>query len=78
MAPLIKKLSKKGKRTARRVFEKAETEAMAAVGRKTVRGKVKAVTAVGKKAGKAALMAGAMAAASVVLAEVRKRRKPAE
>ena len=75
MASLMKKLSKKGKSTARKAYDKAETEVMAAVGRKAVRGKVKSATALGKKAAKAGLVAGAMAAASVVLSGVRKRKK---
>ncbi len=75
MARLVKRLSKAGKSSARKAYDKAETEVMAAVGRKTVRGKVQAVKAVGKKAAKAGLVAGAMAAASVVLAAVRKRKK---
>jgi hypothetical protein len=78
MGRLIKKLTKKGKGTARRAYEKAEKEVMAAVGRKTVRSKVKAAGALGKKAAKAALAAGAVAAASAVLSEVRKRKRERE
>ena len=50
---------------------------MAAVGRSTVKRKVKRVKAVAASAGKSALIAGGLAAAGVVMSEIRKRRKPA-
>ncbi|MBV6520336.1 MAG: hypothetical protein MNPFHGCM_00441 [Gemmatimonadaceae bacterium] len=73
MSPLMRKLAKKGKGTARRALDKAETQVMAAVGRKTVRKNVKAVTTVGREAVKAGMVAGAMAAAGVVIGAVRKK-----
>jgi len=70
-----KKLSKAGKGRVRKAYDKVETKIMAAVGRKAVRGKVSAAKKVGRKAAGAALTAGAMAAAGVVLREMRKRKR---
>ena len=75
MTPLIKKLAKKGKEAARRAYDKAEAKTMAAVGRKAVKAKVHKAAAVGKKAATAGLVVGAVAAASVVLSETRKRKR---
>jgi hypothetical protein len=77
----MKKTSKKPSKAARKgrvrkAYDKVETKLMAAVGRKAVQGKLKAAKKVGRKAAGAALTAGAMAAAGVVLREMRKR-KPA-
>lgn len=77
MGKLFKKLAKKGKRSVRKVYEKVETEVMAAVGRKAVRGKANAAVKAGREIAKSALTAGAIAAAGVVVREVRKRRKGA-
>jgi hypothetical protein len=74
----MKKTSKKSKAAkgrVRKAYDKVETRLMAAVGRKAVKGKLKAVKTVGRKAARAALTAGAMAAAGVVLREVRKRKR---
>jgi hypothetical protein len=70
-----KKLSKAGKSRARKAYENIETKVMAAVGRTAVRSKVRAAKTVGKKAAKAAVTAGAMAAAGVLLREIRKRKR---
>ena len=75
MGKLIKKLTTRGKSGARKIIGDVETNVMAAVGRKTVRGKVSAAKKVGKKAVKAGLVAGAMAAAGVVVRELRKPRE---
>ncbi|HEV8150242.1 MAG TPA: hypothetical protein VGP61_08675 [Gemmatimonadales bacterium] len=64
----------KRKSAVRRAYEKAETNVMAAVGRKAVKSKVNTVKKVTRRAAKAGLIAGTIAAASVVLKEVRKRR----
>jgi hypothetical protein len=74
----MKKTSKKSKAAkgrVRKAYDKVETRLMAAVGRKAVKGKLKAAKTVGRKAARAALTAGAMAAAGVVLREVRKRKR---
>jgi hypothetical protein len=68
-------MAARGKKGAvRRAYDKLETKVMAAAGRRAVRSKVGTVKKVSRKAAKAALAAGALAAASVVLREVRKRR----
>ena len=73
MARLTRKSpSRKG--AVRRAYESLETKVMAAAGRRAVRHKVSTVKKVSRRAAKAALTAGAMAAATVVLREVRKRR----
>ena len=73
MARLTKKaVGKKG--AVRRAYDKVETKLMAAVGRRTVRGGKKAAKTITRKAAKAALIAGSLAAAKVVLDEVRERR----
>jgi uncharacterized protein (DUF697 family) len=67
------KASRKGR--VRKAYDKVETKLMAAVGRKAVQVKLKAAKKVGRKAAGAALTAGAMAAAGVVLREIRKRKR---
>lgn len=74
MGKLIKKMTKGGKSKARKLLANAETGVMAAVGRKIVRSKVNAVKRVAKKAAKAGLTAGAMAAAGVIVREIRRPR----
>lgn len=75
MAKLIKKLRAKGGKAARQAYQKAETRFLVAEGRKAVRGKVRAVKRVTRKAVKTGLVTGAIAAATVVVREIRKRRK---
>ncbi len=70
-----KQMKKTGKGAVRNAYDKIETRVMAAVGRKAVRTKLSAAKTVGRKAAGAALTAGAMAAAGVVLREIRKPRK---
>ena len=72
MARLTRK-SRSRKGAIRRAYENLETKVMAAAGRRAVRSKVSTVKKVSRRAAKAALTAGAMAAAGVVLREVRKR-----
>lgn len=75
MGKLMKRLAKSGRTSARKTYDKVETEVMATVGRKVVRDKVQAAGQVGRKAAKAGLVAGVTAAAGVVFREIRKRRK---
>lgn len=77
MTSTTKKLVKRGKRAARRTIDKVETEVMAAVGRKAVRSKVgaakKAAGQLGRVAAEAALVAGASAAAGMLVTRLRKK-----
>lgn len=77
MTKATKKLARRGKSAARKGYEKVESSVMAAMGRKTVRGKAKIAKTVATRAAKGALIAGSVAAAGVLVSEVRKRRKPA-
>jgi hypothetical protein len=70
-----KQASKSGKRAIRKAYDKVETKVMAAVGRKAVQVKLSEAKVVGRKAARAALAAGAMAAASVVIKEIRKPKE---
>jgi len=74
MGKLIKTLAGKSRDAARKVYKKAETKILVAEGRKSVRGKVRTVKKVTRKAIKTGLITGALAAASVVAREIRKRR----
>ena len=74
MKKLMKKAAARGKDSAKRAYEKVEKEVMAAIGRKAVQKKVKAVSDVGRKAVKAGLSAGALAAAGAIVREVRRRK----
>lgn len=75
MGKIAKKLLAKGKDAARGAYEKMETKVLAAEGRRAVKGKARTVAKVSQKAAKTGLIVGALAAASVVVREVRKRRK---
>lgn len=75
MGRLIKTLAGKGGNAARKAYQKVETRILVAEGKKAVRGKVRAVKKVTRKAVKTGLIAGALAAAGVVAREIRKRRK---
>ena len=74
MGKLIKRLAGKSRDAARKAYQKAETKILVAEGRKSVRGKVRTVKKVTRKAIKTGLITGALAAASVVAREIRKRR----
>lgn len=69
--------ARKGKSTAQQVYKKVETELMAAEGRRSVRAKARAAGRVGKRAAKAGLLVGTLAALEVVLHELSRRHKPA-
>lgn len=74
MARLTKKaVGKKG--AVRKAYNKLETKLMAAVGRRTVRSGSKTAKTITRKAAKAAMIAGSLAAAKVVFDEVRERRR---
>jgi len=75
MARLTKRVVAKGADAARKAYEKLETRLLVAEGRKAVRRKAQTTARVGKKAAKTGLIVGALAAAGMVLHEVRKRRK---
>jgi hypothetical protein len=75
MGKIARKLLLKGKNAARGAYEKLETRVLVAEGRKAVRGKARTVAKVSQKAAKTGLIVGALAAAGVVLREVRKRRQ---
>jgi hypothetical protein len=75
MAKRIRKAPKK-KNLARRAYAKLENKVMAAVGRKAVRHGARTAKVISQKAAKAALVAGTIAAAKVLLDEVRARRRP--
>jgi hypothetical protein len=75
MATRIRKLADKSARAVKKALKNAETRALAAEGRRSVQGKVRTVKKVTRKAVKTGLITGALAAASVVVREVRKRRK---
>lgn len=69
------KLTSRVGRTAKRAAAEAEMHIMAAEGRKSVKAKVARVKRVVKKAFKAAVIAGAIAATTTVMRERRKRQK---
>ncbi len=75
MAKATKKLARRSKTAVRKGYEKVESRVMAAVGRKTVKGKMKQAKLVAGRAAKSALIAGGVAAAGVLVSEVRKRRE---
>jgi Ni,Fe-hydrogenase III small subunit len=76
MTKLTRKLAAKGREAARKAYEKVETRVLVAEGRKAVRGKIRTTARVSRKAAKTGLIVGALAAAGVVVREVRKRRNP--
>jgi hypothetical protein len=75
MGKIARKLLMKAKNAARGAYEKVETRVLVAEGRKAVKGKARTVAKVSQKAAKTGLIVGALAAAGVVLREVRKRRQ---
>jgi hypothetical protein len=74
IAHIIKQLTARGKLAARRAAKRIETRILVAQGRKAVRGKVRAVGTVSRKAAKTGLVTGAIAATTVMVREIRKRR----
>ena len=83
MGKRIKKLAKSGRAAARKAYDRLEAKVMETVGRRAVKSKLRGAKTVAKnvakRAAKQALIAGGMAAAGVVVKEIRKRkrRKPA-
>jgi hypothetical protein len=75
MTKATRKLLVRSKTAARGAYDRLETKVMAAAGRRVVKAKVKSAKKVGGQAARAALVAGALAAAGVVIQEIRKRRK---
>lgn len=69
------KIGKKLGREVQSTIEELETRVLAAEGRRSVRSKVAAAKRVTKKALKAGAIAGAVATATVLVREGRKRRK---
>jgi hypothetical protein len=76
MGKATKQVAKRAKAATKEAYDTVESKVMAAVGRSTVKRKVKRVKAVAASAGKSALIAGGLAAAGVVMSEIRQRRKP--
>jgi hypothetical protein len=74
MTTLKSKVAAKGRKVARKAYEKVETRILAAEGRKAVRRKARATAKVGRKAAKTGLVVGGLAAAAVVAREIAKRR----
>ncbi len=75
MTKLTGRLIKRAKDAARSAYEKVETRVLVAEGRKAVQRKANTVGRVSRKAAKTGAVAGALAAAGVVVHEIRKRRK---
>lgn len=72
-----KKVANRAKAATKDAYDTVESKVMAAVGRNTVKRKVKGVKRVAARAGTSALIAGSLVTAGVVVSEFRKRRKPA-
>ena len=66
--------AKKAKEAAKNAYEKVETKVLVAEGRKAVKQKVRTVAKVSKKAVKTGMVVGAVAAAAVIVREIKKRR----
>jgi hypothetical protein len=75
MGKLTRRLVARGTGAARKAYEELETRVLVSEGRKAMRNKVRTTAKVGKKAAKTGLIVGALAAAGVVVREVRKRHK---
>ncbi|HEV8598741.1 MAG TPA: hypothetical protein VGQ69_05240 [Gemmatimonadales bacterium] len=75
MAKLTKKAVRKKRGRVRQTYDKLETKLMASVGRRAVRIGRTTAKEITRKALKAAALAASLAAAKVVLDEIRARRK---
>lgn len=75
MSKLTERIAAKGAETARKAYESVETRILVAEGRKSVRNKARTVAKVSRKAAKTGLIVGALAAAGVVVREVRRRKR---
>jgi hypothetical protein len=69
----LSRLAARGSDAVRKAYKKVETRVLVAQGRKAVRARFERVSSVSRKAAKAGLLAGAVAAAGVLVREVRKR-----
>lgn len=76
MSKATKKVAKRARTATKEAYDTVETKVMAAVGRSTVKRKMKGAKLVAARAGKSALIAGSLAAVGVVVSEINKRRKP--
>ncbi|HEY9383825.1 MAG TPA: hypothetical protein VIP80_09915 [Gemmatimonadales bacterium] len=76
MAKLTRKPAKR-RNAVSKAYAKLENKVMAAAGRRAVRSTARKAKAITRKAAKAALIAGSLAAAKVVLDEVREQRQRA-
>ena len=74
MTPFPKRLADKVRATTRAAVKELETRLLVAEGKRSVERKVRTAKKVGKKAVKTGLIAGTLAAAAVVIHEVKKRR----
>lgn len=75
MSKLTKRLVAKSRQAAEKAYRKVETRVLVAEGRKSVRAKVRTAGKVSRKAAKTGMLAGALAAAGVVVREIRKRKR---
>lgn len=75
MGKATKQLAAKGRKAAAKAYRKVETKVLAAEGRRSVRAKLKTAGQVSKKAAKTGLIVGALAAAKVVVQEIRRRKR---
>lgn len=83
MGKKLKQLAARGKKAASRVYHKAETEVLAAIGRRAVRAKGREAARVGKQVGKAVAgemarrvaIAGAIAATGAIIGAARKGKR---
>lgn len=75
MTKLTRRMIEGATDAARDAYERVESRVLVAEGRKAMRGKVRTVKTVSRKAAKTGLVVGTLAAAGVVVHEIRKRRK---
>ena len=75
MRRLIRKVSGRGARAARRALKTVKAKILAYQGRKAVRRKIEIAAKVTRKAAKAGLVAGGLVAAGVITREIRRRRR---
>ena len=75
MTRITRRIVTGAKDAARDAYERVETKVLVAEGRKAVRNKTNAVVKVSRKAAKTGVVVGAIAAAGVVVHEIRKRNK---
>ncbi len=71
----VTKVAAKARKAAGKAYQKLETKVLAAEGKRSVRSKLRIAGKVGKEAAKTGLIVGAIAAAKVVVDEVRRRKR---